>query len=177
MDKKKQSSGRLWPYAIGGAITIVFGFCVATVMVTSKADIQPSDAYMTNYQDADANVNKLIKSRIAFDKDYKLKFVSDKISQNGCDVKYALTTKDGKAVKGAKMLLEISRPEVETYTKKFDNPELEDNIYVFHDVKFPKVGIWNLVLKVDVGNESRFYAIKTDTRITNDRSIQEASQY
>ncbi len=170
-------SGKLWPYAIGLAITGVFGLGVWTIIETGKADIQPSDAYMTNYQDADANANKLIKSRISFDKDYKLKYVSDKISQNGCDVKYALTTKDGKAVKGAKMLLEISRPEVETYTKKLDNPKFEENVYVFHDVKFPKVGVWNLVLKVDIGDKSRFYAIKTDTRITNDRSIQEASQY
>ena len=170
-------SGKLWPYAIGLAIAGVFGLGVWTIIETGKADIQPSDAYMTNYQDADANANKLIKSRIAFDKAYKLKYVSDKISENGCDVKYALETKDGKAVKGAKMLLEISRPEVETYTKKFDNPKFEENVYVFHDVKFPKVGVWNLLLKVDVGDKSRFYAIKTDTRITNDRSIQEASLY
>ena len=170
-------SGKLWPYAIGLAITGVFGLGVWTIIETGKADIQPSDAYMTNYQDADANANKLIKSRIAFDKDYRLKFVSDKISEEGGDVKYKLTTKDGKAVKGAKMLLEISRPEVDTYTKKFTNPAFEEGIYVFHDVKFPKVGVWNLLLKVDVGDKSRFYAIKTDTRITNDRSIQEASQY
>lgn len=170
-------SGKLWPYAIGLAITGVFCLGVWTIIETGKADIQPSDDYMTKYQDADANANKLIQARIDFDKDYKLKYVSDKISQNGCDVKYALTTKDGKAVKGAKMLLEISRPEVEIYTKMLDNPKFEENVYVFHDVKFPKVGVWNLLLKVDVGDKSRFYAIKTDTRIINDRSIQEASQY
>ena len=170
-------SGRLWPYAIGLAITGVFGLCVWTIIETSKADIQPSDAYMTNYQDADANANKLIKSRINFDKEYRLKFVSDRISQTGGDVKYALTTKDGKAVKGAKMVLEISRPEVDTYTKTLKDPAFEENLYVFHDVKFPKAGVWNLLLKVDVGDKSRFYAIKTDTRIVNDKSIQEASQY
>ncbi|UCN00079.1 FixH family protein [Sulfurimonas sp. SWIR-19] len=170
-------SGRLWPYAIGLAITGVFGLCVWTIVETSKADIQPSDDYMTKYQDADANANKLIKQRIAFDKAYKLKFVSDRISENGSDVKYALTTKEGKAVKGAKMILEISRPEVETYTKTIKDPLFEEGLYVFHDVKFPKTGVWNLLLKVDVGDKSRFYAIKTDTRIINDRSIQEASQY
>jgi len=170
-------SGKLWPYAIGLAITGVFGLGVWTIIETGKADIQPSDAYMTNYQDADANANKLIKQRIAFDKSYRLKFVSDKISQTGGDVKYALTTKDGKAVKGAKMLLEISRPEVETFTKKFENPKFENGLYVFENIAFPKAGVWNLVLKVEVGDKSRFYAIKTDTRITNDRSIQEASQY
>lgn len=170
-------SGKLWPPAIALAITGVFGLGVWTIIETGKADIQPSDAYMTNYQDADANANKLIKQRIAFDKEYKLKFVSDRITQEGSDVKYALTTKDGQAVEGAKMLLEISRPEVDTYTKTLKNPEFKDGLYVFHDVKFPKVGVWNLLLKVNLDDKSRFYAIKTDTRIINDRSIQEASQY
>lgn len=170
-------SGKLWPYAIGMAITGVFGLGVWTIIETGKADIQPSDAYMTNYQDADANANKLIKQRIAFDKEYKLKFISDRITQEGSDVKYALTTKDGQAVAGANIVLEISRPEVNTYTKTLTNPEFEDGLYVFHNVKFPKVGVWNLLSKVDIGDKSRFYAIKTDTRITNDRSIQEASQY
>lgn len=170
-------SGKLWPPAIGLAIAGVFGLGVWTIIETGKADIQPSDAYMMKYQQADADANKLIESRIAFDKEYRLKYVSDKISQNGADVKYSLITKDGKAVKGAKMLLEISRPELADYTKRFNNAKFEDGLYVFHDIKFPKVGVWNLLLKVDVDDKSRYYAIKTDTRITHDRSIQEASQY
>jgi len=170
-------SGKLWPYAIGFAIAGVFGLGVWTIIETGKADIQPSDAYMTSYQDADANANKLIKSRIAFDKVYSLKFVSDKISEEGGDVKYQLVTKSGEPVAGAKMILEISRPEVETYTKRFDKPVFENGLYIFHNIKFPKTGVWNLLLKVDIDGKSRFYAIKTDTRITNDKSIQEASQY
>ena len=170
-------SGKLWPYAIGLAITGVFCLGVWTIMETEKADIQESDDYMSNYQSVDANANKLIKQRIAFDKAYRLKFASDRITQEGADVKYALTTREGKPVEGATMVLEISRPEVNTYTKTFKNPKFENGLYVFHDVKFPKVGVWNLNLKVNIGDKSRFYAIKTDTRIVNDRSIQEASQY
>jgi len=170
-------SGKLWPYAIGLAITGVFCLGVWTIIETGKADIQVSDDYMTNYQDADANANKLIKSRIAFDKAYTLKFATAQIKENGGDVKYALTTKDGKAVEGAKMILRISRPEVASFTKTFTNPKFENGLYVFSDIKFPKVGVWNLLLKVNVGDKSRFYPIKTDTRVTNDRSIQEASQY
>jgi len=71
-------SGKLWPYAIGLAIAGVFGLGAWTITETEKAHIQESDAYMTNYQDADAKANDLIKSRIAFDKQYKLKYVHDK---------------------------------------------------------------------------------------------------
>ena len=39
----KKSSGKAWPYILGGAITLVFGMCVATVIVTSKANIQESN--------------------------------------------------------------------------------------------------------------------------------------
>jgi len=170
-------SGKIWPYAIASAIVCVFCLGVWTIIETGKADIQPSDAYMMKYQDADADANKLIEQRIAFDKVYNLKFVSDKISQTGGDVKYALTTKDGKAVKGAKMLLEISRSETEIYTKKFDNVKFENGVYIFHDIKFPKAGIWNLMLKVNVGDKSRFYSIKADTRLVNDKKIKAAAQY
>ena len=170
-------SGKAWPYAIGIAITFVFFLGVGTIIVTSKADTQISDDYMTNYQDVDAKANDLIKARIAFDKKYKLKYVTEQIVKDGCDVTYKLTTLDGKAVPGAKMVLAVSRPETEQYSKKMDNALFENGVYVFKDVTFPKEGVWNLLLKVSVNGMSRFYPLKTDTRIKHDRSITEASTY
>ncbi len=170
-------SGKLWPYGIALAIMGVFLLGVWTIMVTSSANIQESDAYMTNYQDADAKANDLIEARIAFDKKYKLKYVTQKIDENGCDVKYSLTTLDGKPVEEATMLLAVSRPDTHSYDESIKNPAFENGLYVFKDVKFPKTGAWNLLLKVDVGDNHRFYEIKTDTRITHDRSIKEASTY
>ncbi len=170
-------SGKLWPVGIALAITAVAGFCVWTVKVTSSASIQESDAYMTSYQTADAKVNDFIKAKIAFDKKYKLKYITEKLNVNGCDVTYSLTTLDGKPVKNATMILAISRPETQIYDEKLKNPTFENGLYVFKDVKFPKVGAWNLLLKVNVGKAYCFYDIKTDTRITHDRSIKEASAY
>ena len=170
-------SGKLWPIGVALAITGVAGLCVWTVKVTSSANIQESDAYMTNYQDADARANDFIKARIAFDKKYKLKYVTEKLNENGVDVKYSLTTLDGKPVENATMILAISRPDTHSYDKKIKNPVVENGLYVFKDVKFPKTGAWNLLLKVNVGDDYRFYDVKTDTRITHDRSIKEASSY
>lgn len=170
-------SGKLWPFGIALGITAVLGLSAWTIIETGKADIQPSNDYMTKYQDADANANKLIKARIKFDKKYVLKYDTEQLKVNGCDVKYKLTSMDGKPISGATMILEISRPEVDTYTKTLKNSVFENGRYVFKDIKFPKVGRWNLMLKVKVGDNSRFYNVKTDTRIKNDRSILEASQY
>jgi len=170
-------SGKLWPFAIALAILGVFFLGVWTIIVTSHANIQESDAYMTNYQDADAKANDFIKARIAFDKKYRLKYVTEKLNENGCDVKYSLTTRDGKPVKNAEMILAISRPDTHSYDKTIKNPIFVDGVYVFKDVKFPKTGAWNLLLKVHSGDNTRFYGIKTDTRINHDRSIEEAHSY
>jgi len=160
-----KSSGRIWPYAIGISITMVFGFCVATIMVTQKANIQESDAYMTHYQDADANANDLIKAQIAFDKKYKIEYITDGIKEKDTVLKYKLTDINAKPINDAKIVIATSRPETAEYNQKLENPLVENGIYSFSGANFPKVGVWNIIAKVDAGDESRFFNIKADTRI------------
>jgi nitrogen fixation protein FixH len=160
-----KSSGRIWPYAIGASITLVFGFCVATIVVTSKANIQGSDAYMTYYQNADAQANDFIEARIAFDKKYKIEYITTGISAKDSVVKYRVTDLSGKPVNSATLVLATSRPETDEYNQKLENPTVENGIYSFEGLEFPKEGIWNLIVKVSVAENSRFYNIKADTRI------------
>ncbi|WP_457747532.1 FixH family protein [Sulfurimonas sp.] len=167
----KTSSGRIWPYAIGIAITLVFGFCVATVIVTSKADIQESNAYMTYYQDADTNANDLIEARIAFDKKYKVAYITDSIGDKNPIVKYSVTTVDGKPVENAEVVIAISRPETNKFDQKLENAKVQNGIYSFEGATFPKVGVWDIIAKIKIGDDYRFYNIKADTR------IKEAFQY
>ncbi len=163
---KSLNNGRIWPYAIGGAIVMVFGFCVTTVVVTSKADIQTSDAYMTNYQDADKRANELIKQRLAFDKKYNVSLVQHSIGSTNPVLAYKVTTKDGVAVNDANIVVAISRPETKEFDMKLTSPKVSNGIYTFENAKFPKAGIWNIIAKVSVGNTTRFYNIKADTRDT-----------
>jgi len=158
-------SGRIWPYAIGLAITAVFGFCVATVVVTSSAHIQESDDYMSKYQDADANINALIESKIAFDKNYKIAYITDGISGENSVIKYKITDKNDNPVNDATIIVATSRPETAEFNQKLENPTVVDGVYSFEGAKFPKVGVWNIVAKVDAGDKSRFFNIKADTRI------------
>lgn len=160
-----KSSGRIWPYAIGISITLVFGFCVATIMVTQKAHIQESDAYMTHYQDADANANKLIKAQIAFDKKYKIEYITDGIKEKNSVIQYRLTDKEANPINNAKIIVATSRPETAKFNQKLETPTVKDGVYTFSGAEFPKVGVWNIIAKVDVGDESRFFNIKADTRI------------
>ena len=162
-----KSNGRIWPYAIGASITLVFGFCVATIIVTQKANIQTSDAYMTYYQDADANINDLIEARIAFDKKYKIKYISKGIAAEGSTLSYKVTDLNDKVINNATVILSTSRPEMNDFNQNLDSPTVENGIYTFSDLKFPKAGVWNLIAKVQIGDNYRFYNIKADTRNTN----------
>jgi hypothetical protein len=161
---KLLKSGKLWPYAIGGAISLVFSFAVITVIVTAKADIQKSDAYMTYYQDADENINDYINEKILFDKKYNIKFLPTILGKKGALVQYKVTDTMGNPVDNASMILAISRPETEIYNKTIKETTVKNGLYTFKDVTFPKVGLWNLILKVSVGKNSRFYNVKIDTR-------------
>jgi len=161
---KLLKSGKIWPYAIGAAITLVFGFCVATIIVTGKADLQKSDAYMTYYQDADANANNYIQAKIMFDKKYKVHYISNGIDKKGSLISYRIVDISGNPVNNAEVILATSRPETNKYNQKLENPEVKDGVYTFKDALFPKVGVWNLIAKVKIGDNFRFLNIKADTR-------------
>lgn len=161
------SSGRVWPYAIGIAITLVFGFCVATVFVTESSKVQESDAYMTHYQDADMHANELIHQRMLFDKRYKIDYISESIAGSAPKIRYRVSDLEGHPIDDASIKLSISRPETEAFDQTLEHPQVEDGLYTFVDAKFPKAGLWNIIAKVSVGEYERFYNVKVDTRSTN----------
>jgi len=158
-------SARIWPYAIGGSIIMVFGFCVATVMVTKNANIQETNEYMTNYQSAEKNANDYINNRISFDKKYKIKYVASKLDDTS-DIFFKVTDLNNKSVENAKLTILVSRPETHEYDLKLQNSIYANKVYTFKDVKLPKIGIWDIITKVEIGKDSRFYNIKIDTRNT-----------
>jgi len=158
-----KSNGRVWPYAIATAIILVFSFCVATIVVTQKANIQESDAYMTHYQHANTIVNDVIKAQIVFDKHYKIEYISNGL-KSGSPVSYKVTTLDGTPVNNAELILATSRPETNEFKNNANNPSVKNGIYSFSNLEFQKPGVWNLIVKVTIGDEYRFYNIKADTR-------------
>jgi len=160
-------SGKIWPYILGGSITLVFGFCVATIIVTSQANIQESNDYMTHYQDADAKANDLIEARIAFDKNLKIKYVQKQLQADGTNIVYKITDLNGNVINNAKLHVFIARPETHDLNQNLENPIVDNGTYTFKNIKFSKPGVYNLIAKVEVGNLSRFYNIKADTRYEN----------
>jgi nitrogen fixation protein FixH len=159
-----KSSGRIWPYAIGLAITLVFGACVATVVITHTAPVQNSDTYMMSYHQADANANEIIEARIAFDKKYKIEYQTEGLSLENSEIKYKITDIDGNAVDNATLKVIVTRPNEHKYDQELLNPSVKDGVYSFASVKLAEAGRWDIMAKVDIGENQRFYNLKADTR-------------
>lgn len=160
----KIDSGKIWAYSIAGAILLVFGFCVATVVITSTLPVENSDTNMMYYQDADANANKLIKAKIAFDREYKIQYVTDGINCETTNLRYKVMDLNNNPVDSAKIKVIVTRPNNHKHDQELNNPTYEDGIYSFRTISLPQKGRWDIMAKVSVGDLQRYYNVKADTR-------------
>jgi len=158
------SNGRIWPYAIGTSIILIFGACVATVIVANKLPVEKSDTYMMGYHQADALANDLIKARIAFDEKYKVSYIASGLSLDNSTISYKVTDLDSNPVNDAKLNIVVTRPNNHKHNQELDNPNVENGIYTFSSVKLPLEGRWNIMAKINIDELQRFHNVKADTR-------------
>jgi len=158
------SNGRIWPYAIGTSILLVFGACIATIVISSKLPVEKSDNYMMYYQEADALANDLIKARIAFNKKYKIEYITDGISLENTVLKYRVTDISGNPFNSATLKVIITRPNNHKNDQELSSPKIENGIYTFNSVTLPLKGRWDIMAKINIEDNQRFYNVKADTR-------------
>ena len=158
------SNGRIWPYAIGTSILLVFGACIGTIVVTNKLPVEKSDRYMMGYQEADASANELIEARINFNKKYDIKYITDGLSSQNSVIKYKVYDKEFNPVNSAKIKVIITRPNNHKHDKELTNPTVENGIYTFATTTLPLEGRWDVMAKINIDDLQRFYNIKADTR-------------
>jgi len=158
------SNGKIWPYAIGISIIFIFGACIATIVVATKLPVEKSDLYMTDYHDADANANSLIRAEIAFKKKYKIEYVTEGLDTNGSVIKYKVTDLEGNPVENAEVVVVVTRPNNRKHDQKLSDPQVENGVYTFSAITLPQKGRWDVMAKVSVGDLSRYYNVKADTR-------------
>ncbi len=159
-----KSKGLVWPYAIGISIALVFGACVATIIVTSTLPVENSDTYMMGYHEADAKANELLQAKIDFNKEYKVEYVTDGLNLTNTIIKYKVTTLDLKEVSDAKIEVVVTRPNNHKHDQTLKSSTLVDGTYTFSSIELPVEGRWDIMAKVSVGDKTRFFNVKADTR-------------
>ncbi|MEA3331674.1 MAG: FixH family protein [Campylobacterota bacterium] len=157
------SNGRIWPYTIAVMIVLVFSFCVATVIVTVNADVQMSDLYMDDYHEVDKNSNEIIEARIAFDKKYSVKYIADSLSVDDVSLRVIIDDLEKNPVNSAKLSVFMNRSEKDLRVD-FSEPTISEGTYIFKSVTLPKEGVWDLMIKINIGENYKFYSLKADTR-------------
>jgi len=159
-----KSSGIIWPYAIGTSILLVFGACIATVVIANKLPVEKSDTYMMNYHEADAKANELIQARIDFDKKYKVAYITDELSLESSVLKYRVSDLNSQTIDNAKIEVVVTRPNNHKHDQTLNSPTYENGVYTFSAIKLPVEGRWDIMAKISVGDVQRYYNVKADTR-------------
>jgi nitrogen fixation protein FixH len=157
-----------WPYGIALSFVLVFALIVMTIIVASDNKVEDADLYMQNYHLADANANEIIMAEIAFNKKYSVSFATEKLDPKGTVIAYKLTDKLGNPVTDAEMEVVVTRPNTHAYDITLKNPVVSvDGIYAFDTVALPVEGRWDIMAKINIGNNYRYYNLKADTRYSN----------
>ncbi len=162
-----KNAGRKWPIIIALSILAVIGFSVATVKVAINNPVEMSDYGMQNYHEYDNDVNEIINAKIAFDKKYTIAFLTPQISEKGTVLVYQLRDKSGKAVNNAKFSVVLTRPNTTKLDLNLTAPTVDEGKYTFSAVELPKIGRWDILAKISVGTDQRYYNLKADTRNPN----------
>lgn len=162
-----KNPGTKWPIIIGLSIVGVIGACVWTVKVAINNPVEMSEYGMQNYHEYDRDANDIIEAKIAFDKKYSVIFLTPQILEKGSVIEYKVTDKEGKDVNDASFEVILTRPDMNKYDINLSNPTVEKGKYSFAPVDLPKAGRWDIMAKVTVGSDQRYYNLKSDTRNPN----------
>lgn len=157
-------SGKVWPYAIVISILLIVAASAMTVVVAIDNPVSMSDDNMQDYHHYDRNANAFIEAKIAFDKKYKISYVSDKLDLDNAKVVYKVTDTEGAAVNNAKLNIVLTRPDNQKSDIAMESPTVENGTYTFNVGKLPREGRWNIMAHVVVDTDERYYNLKADTR-------------
>ena len=160
----ENNAGRKWPWIITIAILLFITAIVIAVKVALTAPVKLSNYGMQNYHAYDANINDIIEAKIAFDQNYTIAFVTPQITAEGCVVAYKISDKAKNAINNAKIEVVLTRPDTTDFDITLNSPTVVDGMYTFKATDLPKLGRWDILAKISVGDKSRFYNLKADTR-------------
>ena len=167
MENKQEDKALRWPYGIAFSFIGIIALIYATILVSLDYPVEKSDMNMQNYHVFDKNANDFIQKRIAFDKTFKLEYVSEPLHVKHTVIAFKLTDHRGKMVNDAKVEAVITRPNEHKYDINLKNPTVNNGVYTFKSVTLPKEGRWNIIASFEAGGYSRYMNLKADTRNPN----------
>lgn len=159
--------GKKWPWIIVLSILGVVGLGYWTIDTAMDNPVELSDLDMQDYQHFEYDANSIIKSKIEFDKKYTAEYVTTRFDTAGATIKFKVTTVDHLPVNDANVTIRVTRPNTHVYDRKLSAPKVENGVYTFETITLPKPGRWDVIARIQIGENVRYINMKADTRYPN----------
>ena len=176
MAENKEKS--YWPHMILGFLLVGITLGYWTVKHAVSLPVQEVNNYMLKYQQADMNINKIIKDQALFDKSYKIELIdvkkekiplenvkwakseTDVIVHNGKNsFKYRVLTKSNQSVDNAKVTFLLTRPHTQRDDVLKKNIASVNGTYIVKDIDIKRAGRYTLQIKVVIGDKVGYLEI------------------
>lgn len=168
MEKNNQKT--YWPHMIVGFLLMAFTLSYWTVKSASSIPVQESNNYMMKYQQADININEIIKSKALFDKSYKIELLDKKmvvmelenakraknekvvdLSMGNNSFLYAVKDNKGMIVNDANVTFLLTRPHTVKEDILIENIPVVDGKFKIDNIEITKAGRYTLQLRAKIG--------------------------
>jgi len=176
MAKNKEKT--YWPHMIVGFLAVGLTLSYWTIKSASSLPVQESNQYMLKYQTADTNINQILESKAAFDKEYKITLVNVemmvmtdninsnrpqpnvvKLSQGFNDFTYEVLSKNGADIVDTNVTFLLTQPHSRKEDKLFVNIPYKDGKYHINGVDIQKPGRYTLQFRAEVADTMGYSAV------------------
>jgi len=167
-ENKKKS---YWPHMIVGFLLVGITLGYWTVKSATSIPVQESNDYMLKYQQADMNINDILKKKEAFDKAYRIEIVdvtmgitpvaNSKVTKKEQSVllqkgtnsfHYKIITKDNTIVKDVNVTFLLTRPHTDKEDILRKEVPFKEGKYVVEEIPVQNAGRYILQLRATIGN-------------------------
>ncbi len=172
----KNNKKTYWPHMILGFLFIGITLGYWTIKSANSLPVQENNEYMLKYQQADIHINDILKSKMAFDKEYVIEIqnietmvMTDnihskrpqpnpvKLTQGKNHFSYRVSTKEGKFVSDANVSFLLTRPHSRRDDVMIESVVAKDGLYSA-SVDIQKEGRYTLQFRAIINEDTIGYS-------------------
>jgi hypothetical protein len=169
---EQNSKKTYWPHMIVGFLILALTLSYWTVKSASSIPVQEVNQYMMKYQQADININQILKMKQAFDKEYTIEIqnvktmvMTDNVNSNRPQpnviklslgknqFSYVVKQKNGTVVNDANVTFLLTRPHSRRDDVMLENIPFSNGTYITPALNITKPGRYTLQLRVAIGDK------------------------
>jgi len=168
---KKNKEKTYWPHMIVGFLFLGITLSYWTVKSASSMPVQESNEYMLKYQQADMNINEIMKSKIRFNAKYKIELVNAQsimleienakrakeeksvvLAQGLNNFTYRVSNTSGEFMSDANVTFLLTRPHSVKEDLLVENIPVVEGNFKIDNISITKPGRYVLQLRAKIGD-------------------------